>query len=122
MAMKKSDVSYVTWAVFVAVSSFLYSYAIWAKLNLPRYYPLEHAWKMAKVKGEISMGWYGLQGFAFLGGGVAAVIAYLLCRFCAKKLDELPAGPVKVIGIAVAVVTVSSMGYIAYHEAAKYIF
>ena len=44
----------------------------------PRYYPVEHIWRMGKTEGRPSMGWYGRSawgvGAACLVGGLTALL------------------------------------------------
>jgi hypothetical protein len=119
--MKKSDITFITGAVFVSFTSFFYSLAICCKIPVPRYYPLEHVWKMAKIKGVPSQGWYGLQGFAFFAAGILALIIYLILKkYSSKKALNLAPATHKIISILTILVIVCSMGYIMCHEFGKF--
>ena len=114
--MKKSDVSYITGVVFAAMFSFFYCCTMWFSIKLPRYYPLEHTWKWAKETGAISQSWYGMQGFAFLGAGIATVIIYLVIKFVISKDVTLRPAAAKLIGVISSVVILVCMGYIVWYE------
>ena len=83
--MRKSDITYVVSAVFAGVFSLSYCCVMWFNIKLPRYYPLEHTWKLVKDVGVPSQGWYGMHGFALLMGGIAALVAYLAAEFVVPK-------------------------------------
>jgi hypothetical protein len=119
--MKKSDITFITGAVFVSFTSFFYSIAICCKIPVPRYYPLEHVWKMAKIKGVPSQGWYGLQAFAFLAAGILAITVYLvLKKIGSKKTLNLTPAAHKIVSTMTILVIVCSMGYIMCHEFVKF--
>ncbi len=119
--MKKSDITFITGAVFVAFTSFFYSMAMCCKIPVPRYYPLEHAWKMVKIKGVPSQGWYGLQVFAFLAAGILAFMVYLILKKNgSKKTLNLTPTTHKIVSILTILVIVCSMGYIMCHEFGKF--
>ena len=118
--MRKSDFSYLVGSVFIAATAALYAYARWAHVNVPRYYPVEHTWKMVKEPGAISQAWYGVQGFAFAGGAVAAFAVFLVLKCIAHKTDKLSDAMVRSVGIVVTAITVVSMGYIAWDEFTKW--
>ena len=119
--MKKSDITFVTGAVFVAFTSFFYSLVIWCKIPVPRYYPLEHAWKMVNEKGVPSQGWYGLQAVAFLAAGILSFAAYcILKKRSSKTTVNLSPATHKTISILTILVILCSMGYILFHEFEKW--
>lgn len=119
--MKKSDITFITSAVFVALTSFFYSLVMCCKIPVPRYYPLEHAWKMTNIKGVPSQGWYGLQAFSFFAAGVLAFATYLTLKTIGSKkpLDLSPAAH-KTISILTILIILCSMGYILCHEFEKW--
>ncbi len=116
MVMKRSDITYVASAVFTACTGLLYVYARWASITVPRYYPLEHTWKMVKEKGVPSQAWYSVQCFAFIGGLIAAVVVYFVLKSFADKIGDLSNGITKCIGIVVTLIMVFSLSYIVWHE------
>ena len=119
--MKKSDITFITGAVFVAFTSFFYSLVIWCKIPVPRYYPLENVWKMTNIKGVPSQGWYGLQAFAFLAAGILSFAAYsILKKISSKTALNLSPATHKTISILTILVILCSMGYIMFHEFEKW--
>jgi ABC-type Fe3+-siderophore transport system permease subunit len=117
--MKKSDIVCVVGSMYAAATTFFYCWPMWFSwLTLPRYYPEAHEWRLGKTVGEISQGWYGMQGFAYLAAGVVALIAYFLVKRFAK--NDLKPGVIKLIGVAMTVVMVVCLGYIMYHEFHKW--
>jgi len=118
--MKKSDITYIVGAAFAAAVSFFYCCTRWFAIKLPRYYPALHEWKWGKVKGEISQGWYGMQGFAYLMGGIVALIVYILCKRAGSKDGYLKPGAIKAVGLTCSAVIVACMGYMLYHEFHKW--
>jgi len=115
--MKKSDIAFITSAVFVTCASFFYLIAIVCKVPVPRYYPLESVWKMTSIKGVPSQGWYGLQMVAFIAAGIVALAAYFVLKniFTKKPLNLSPAAH-KIISLLTMLVILCSMGYILFHE------
>ena len=94
---------------------------IWCKIPVPRYYPLEHAWKMINEKGVPSQGWYGLQTFAFLAAGIISFAAYSILKKIGSKIDlNLSPATHKTISILTILVILCSMGYIMFHEFEKW--
>ncbi len=75
--MRKSDLTYILVSVFVSMTALFYCCTMWFSIRLPRYYPLEHTWRWMNEKGVPSQGWYGMQAFAFLAGGIVTLMAYL---------------------------------------------
>ena len=119
--MKKSDIAFITSAVFVTGASFFYSMVIVCKVPVPRYYPLESAWKMAHLKGVPSQGWYGLQMVAFIAAGIVAFATYfVLKKSCTKKDLNLSPAAHKIISLLTMLVILCSMGYILFHEFSKW--
>ena len=117
--MKKSDVTYICGAIFASLTAVFYCCVIHFKIAVPRYYPLEHVWKMVNEKGVPSQGWYGLQLYAFLTAGLVTLVVYLLlrqmgCKDVNLRVLMVPAGVVSVLLIAV------SLGWILCHEFGKW--
>jgi hypothetical protein len=116
--MKKSDLTYIVGCAFTAAVSIFYCCIIHFKITIPRYYPNLHKWMwFDKIEGEPSQGWYGMQGFSFIVGGIIALAAYIACKKAgAGKQIELK--PVTVKGTALATITVVllAMAYIMQHE------
>ena len=118
--MRKSDITYIVGCAFAAATAFFYCCVMWFHIKLPRYYPTEHVWKWTKEKGVPSQGWYGMQAFAYLAAGIIALIIYLVLKHRASAQTELKPGTVKLTGIVTIVVVIACMGYILYHEFAKW--
>ena len=93
---------------------------MWFSLKLPRYYPLEHAWKWAKEKGVPSQGWYGMQGFAYLSAAVVTVGVYLILSHSQITKSDLKPGTSKALGVITTLIVVVCMIYVAHHEFAKW--
>jgi len=118
--MKKSDITYIVGSAFAAATAFFYCCTMWFHIKLPRYYPTEHTWKWAKEEGVPSQGWYGMQAFAYLAAGAVAVIVYLVLKRGALNQVNLEPGATKLLGVTTTVLVMVCMGYILYHEFAKW--
>ena len=106
--------------VFLAVFSLSYIAAIFFHLKLPRYYPLEHAWKWVNEKGVPSMAWYGITGLSFLVGCIAALgVAFVLGRKY-RSADESRGGLEKVLALIAVVCILAALAYTMQHEFAKW--
>jgi ABC-type Fe3+-siderophore transport system permease subunit len=118
--MKKSDITYITTAAFISLTSIFYCAVSYFKIPIPRYYPLLNQWKMTKEAGP-SQGWYGLQAYAFAGAIVISMALYFLMKSFSQK-EEKPLSPLKVktIGIITTLIVISSMTYILHHEFTKW--
>ncbi|UCC98012.1 MAG: hypothetical protein JSW66_19455 [Phycisphaerales bacterium] len=115
--MKKSDVVYILSAVFMASTSLFYCCTMWFHIKLPRYYPLEHAWKWVNEKGVPSQGWYGMQAFAFLAAGIVTLMVWFgLGKRLASEQANLKPAQIKICGAVATLVVVVCMGYMLYHE------
>ncbi|MHC4118935.1 MAG: hypothetical protein ACYSWO_15675 [Planctomycetota bacterium] len=114
--MKKSDLTYIVGCAFSAAVAIFYSCIIFFKITVPRYYPTLHEWRWDNVKGVPSQGWYGIQGFAFIGGIVVAIAVYIACKRAGTKEMELKPGTVKGAALATLGVVLASMAYILFHE------
>ena len=118
--MKKSDLAYVLSCIFAGIYSLSYCAKTWFHINLPRYYPLEHAWKMVSEKGVPSQGWYGTVAFAFVVSAFVTLIAYLVLRSKQSAEADLRPAVVKTIGIVSALAVIAGMVFIALHEFLKW--
>ena len=114
--MKKSDITYVVGCAFIAAVSTFYCCTIHFKITVPRYYPTLHEWRWDKVEGVPSQGWYGIQSFAFMAGGIVAIAVYIACRRAGTKQTELKPGTVKGTALATLAVILLAMAYIMHHE------
>ncbi len=114
--MKKADIVWVVGSVYAGATAFFYCWPRWfswlARI-LPRYYPVEHTWKLGK-QGGISQGWYGMQSFAFIAAGVVAAITYYILK--TKVKGDLKPATIKLMGIAACVFIVAGMAYILWYE------
>lgn len=120
MVMKKPDFSYVLSAAFVALTGFFYCCTMWFSIKLPRYYPLDHTWKWINEKGVPSQGWYGMQVFAFLAAGIVTLIIYLVLKRTTSADTNLRPAHAKILGIVAIIITIFCLGYMLYHEFAKW--
>ena len=118
--MKKSEATYILCSVFATMTAFFYCCTMWFSIKLPRYYPLEHAWKWFKEKGVPSQGWYGMQSFAFLSAGVVTLITYLILKRYNSAETSLKPALTKTIGAVVTLILIICMTYILYHEFDKW--
>jgi ABC-type Fe3+-siderophore transport system permease subunit len=117
--MKKTDITYVTASAYATISSIFYCCIMYFHIKIPRYYPLENAWKMFKEPGKPSQGWFGTQAFAFLAAGIVTFVIYLILKRTAND-TPLKAAAVKRIGIAVSTVVVVSLALILYYQFDKW--
>jgi len=118
--VKKSDITYILCAVFMAFVNLFYCLTMWLSIRLPRYYPLEHTWKWIKEANVPSQGWYAMQAFAFLSAGIVTLIVYLVLR--RRVNSEIPLKPslIVILAIAANVIVLTCMGYILYHEFSRW--
>lgn len=118
--MKKADMIYVLGMVYVTLTSLFYCSVSLFHIKVPRYYPLEHTWKMVNEKGVPSQGWYGLQGFAYVAAAVGTLIVYLIIKARAQGEDDLKPGLIRALGIVALLAFLFAMGYTLHHEFAKW--
>ena len=118
--MKKPDVTYVLGAAFMALTSFFYCCTMWFAIKLPRYYPREHIWKWVNEKGVPSQGWYGMQAFAFLVAGIVTFIIYLVLKRTVSAETNLKPAHTRILGVVTILTAIICLGYIMYHEFAKW--
>ncbi len=114
--MKKSDTVYVLSGIFIALTNLFYCCTMLFPIKLPRYYPLEHAWKWVNEKGVPSQGWYGMQAFAFLAAGAVTLIAYLVLRRVVSSQADLKPAHIKLCGVITTLIVVLCMGYMLHYE------
>ena len=115
--MKKSDITYIVGCAFTAAVSVLYACMRFFRITVPRYYPTLHKWMWRdKVEGVPSQGWYGIQSFAFIAGGIVAIAVYIACKRAGAKQVELKPGTVKGTALATLAVVLLAMAYIMHHE------
>ena len=114
--MKKSDVTYVLSATFVAFTSLFYCYTMWFAIKLPRYYPLERTWKWVNEKGVPSQGWYGMQAFAFLAAGIVTFIVYLVLKRVVSIETSLKPVHTRILGAVAVLTVIICLGYMLYYE------
>ncbi len=118
--MKKSDATYIVGCAFSAAVSVFYCCVMFFGIKVPRYYPTLHTWKWVNEKSIPSQGWYGMQAFAYLAGGIVTLVVYLACKRTVSKETELKPGTVKTTALATLAVVIICMGYMLYHEFAKW--
>ena len=116
--MKKADIVCIVASVYAAATAFFYCFPALFSMQLPRYYPVEHMWKMGKTPNMISQGWYGMQGFAYLAAGIVAVITYFILKATVKK--DLNPSTIKLMGLTMCIVICVCMAYIMCHEFRKW--
>ena len=114
--MKKSDITYIVCCAFAAAVSIFYACMRFFRITVPRYYPTLREWRWGKTEGIVSQGWYGIQSFAFVAGGIVAVAVYIACKRAGANQSELKSSMVKGLAVATIGVVLVAMGYIMYHE------
>jgi len=118
--MKKSDLAYLLSCIFGSIYSLTYCAKTWFHINLPRYYPLEHTWKMVSEKGVPSQGWYGTLAFAFVVSAAVTLVAYIMLRSKESTEASLSPAVVKTIGIVSVLAIIGGMIFMALHEFTKW--
>lgn len=118
--MKKTDRTYVLGTVFAAATSLFYCCTNWFHIQLPRYYPLEHTWKWVNERGVPSQGWYGMQAFAYICGGLVTLIVYLLLKYTGSKEVELKPLSARWLAVGAMVIIIVCMAYILHYEYSKW--
>ena len=118
--MKKSDATYILGAVFMALTNVFYACTVEFPIKLPRYYPLEHAWKWVNEKGVPSQGWYGMQAFAFLAAGICTLIVYLGLKRVSSAEANFKPGHIKICGVVATVITLACMGFTLHYEFSRW--
>jgi len=114
--MKKSDITYIVCCASAAAISIFYACMRFFSITVPRYYPTLHEWRWGKTEGLTSQGWYGIQTYAFIAGGIVAIAAYFACKRAGANQTELKSSTVRGVAVATIGVIVAAMGYIMYHE------
>ena len=114
--MKKSDITYIVCCAFAATVSVFYACMRFFRITVPRYYPTLHEWRWGKTEGVVSQGWYGIQSYAYIAGGIVAVAVYIVCKKAGSSRAELKSGTIKGLAAATIGVVLLAMGYIMYHE------
>lgn len=114
--MKKSDVTYVLGAAFIALTGLFYCCTMWFAIKLPRYYPLERTWKWVNEKGIPSQGWYGMQAFAFMAAGIVTFIIYLVLKRVVSIETSLKPVHTRILGVVAALTVIICLGYMLYYE------
>ncbi len=118
--MKKSDITYIVSATFIALTSLFYCCTMWFSIRLPRYYPLQHSWKWVNEKGIPSQGWYGMQAFAFLTAGVVTLVVYFVLKRVVSAETTLKPALTRILGAAVTLIVIICMGYMLCYEFDKW--
>ena len=118
--MKRNDLRYILVSVFIGCTSVFYCCTRWFHITLPRYYPLEHAWKWVSEPGKPSQAWFGIQAFAFLAAGLVTVVVYGLCKWRAREGVHLGPTATRVLALATTGLVVMAMSYIVCHEYGKW--
>jgi hypothetical protein len=114
--MKKSDMAYILGAIFMALTNLFYCCTMWFSIKLPRYYPLERAWKWVNEKDVPSQGWYGMQAFAFLAAGIVTLILYFVLKRIVSAETNLKPAQTRILGAAAILIVIICMGYMLYYE------
>jgi len=120
VVVTKPDTVYLLSAVFVALTNVFYCCTMWFPIKLPRYYPLEHAWKWVNEKGVPSQGWYGMQAFAFLAAGIVTLIAYLVLKRVGSPQAGLKPVQIRLCGVITTLIALACMGYMLHYEFSRW--
>ena len=116
--MNKADRVFLGVVAFMVGGVLAYCSVMWFGISLPRYYPTGHAWKWTKDPGVPSQGWYAAQAFALSAGVLAgAAVHWLAGRW---KGGALSPGIVKSISVVTVLVLAGCLGYLMWHEFAKW--
>jgi hypothetical protein len=118
--MRKSDVAYLLGCAFLSLFSLAYCSTIWFHLKLPRYYPLEHIWKLIKEQGVPSQGWYGMVAFALVSSAVLTFLVYAVGRSFWRRGKQPTPACTKTIGAISVLILLACMAYVAIHEFSKW--
>ncbi|MCK4999192.1 MAG: hypothetical protein KAS23_06645 [Anaerohalosphaera sp.] len=113
--MKKSDMIYIIGSVYVTLTGFFYCLTMWFSIQLPRYYPIEHTWKMVKEKGVPSQGWYSKQAFAYICAAAVTFMVYLIVNKMRNRIT-LKSSLMRSIAVICLSSTVYFLLYIMYYE------
>jgi len=113
--VNKGDRSFLAGAVFIVLFCAAYCLATVAALPLPRYYPIEHLWRWARLPGVISQGWYGAMVFGF---AVAALPALLLHWTFGRLVRPRHLSPAWIRGLSALVLAtvLSSLTFLLLRE------
>ena len=112
--MSRSNAAYVLGAVFVAVFTLSYTSTLWFEIPVPRYYPLEHTWKMVQQSGVPSQAWYGRVGFALVLSGLVALVLSAVLK--GLKREVLTSGWIRILGLCSVLVVVGGIAYLVAYE------
>ena len=112
--MSRSNAAYVLGAVFVAVFTLSYTSTLWFEIPVPRYYPLEHTWKMVQQSGVPSQAWYGRVGFALVLSGLVALVLSAVLK--GLKREVLTSGWIRILGLCSVLVVVGCIAYLVAYE------
>ncbi len=114
--MKKSDSAYLIGATFVSVFSLTYCAIIRFHIRVPRYYPLEHTWRMIKQPGVPSQGWYGIVGLALITATLVTALVYVAIRYTGSGEKQLTPMITKLVGIGVTFIMIICAAYVMIYE------
>jgi len=114
--MKKSDLTYILGCTCAGAVGLFYCSVRWFSINLPRYYPTLHVWKMARMPGVPSQGWYAMQVFAYLCAAAVTIAVWMIVRYAAPKDAQLRPGTAKALGLTTSAAVLFSLGYIVYYK------
>ncbi len=79
----------------------------------PRYYPLDHLWRMETIAGEPSMGWYAHMAVALFLGAIVAAIAHRIAR----RRTAIPAKPMfHLLAASVVATAILAAGVLTWRE------
>ena len=112
-------------ALLVACAGIIaFSVAYYIDPPAPRYYPLEHTWRMANEEGKPSMAWYGRSAWG-LGVGLATGLAMGMALRGVGRCQEgagrtLPAWLIAVLTVASLLALVGVGAEVIQHEFAKW--
>jgi len=107
-----------------AAVALTFSAAYYFQPPAPRYYPVEHAWKMEHEKGVPSMGWYGRTAWGLAAGTAAGALTALGLLAVPRDANghprRLPAWLGTSLSLLVLVVLVALAAQIMHHEFHKW--
>ncbi len=118
--MKQPDRSFLVAAVFMVSGALAYCSVAWFHIALPRYYPIEHAWKWVSEAGVPSQGWYAGQAFALLVALAAALVVHWMLKRWSASGSPLSPGATRVVAAVTLLVLAGTLGYLMWHEFTKW--
>ncbi len=118
--MRTSDRTFILVSIYIISTAMFYSSVRWFGSyftpRLPRYYPLDHCWRLGKLAGHPSQGWYGMQAFAFIMAAIVTFNIYVLLVKPAANRGDLKPGTIKLLSITTVIAMIYTLSHMVWHE------